>query len=55
MEDLTTDDVMEMTDVVSSQGLSPTELRIFALNQDHDIARVFISVMRNRHGIEIMN
>jgi len=54
MENLTTDDIMEMTDIVSSQGLNTRELRIFALNQDMDIAKVFIAVMRNRHGIEII-
>ena len=54
MEILTIDDVMEMTDIVSSQGLSKAELRIFALNQDRDVAKLFISVMRNRHSIEIL-
>ena len=54
MDILTIDDVLEMTDVISSQGLSTAELRMFALNQDHDVAKLFISVMRNRHSIEIL-
>ena len=54
MQDLTIDDIKEMTDVVSSQGLSQTQLRIFALNQTLDIAKVFIDTMRTRHQIDIM-
>ena len=54
MEDLTIHDIREMTDIVSSQGLSQTELRLFALNQDMDIAKVFIATMRDRHQIDIM-
>ena len=55
MEVLTTADIIEMTDIISSQGLSTTELRMFALNQDHDVAKAFIDVMRNRHQIEVLN
>jgi len=54
MDALTIDDIIDMTDVVRSQGLNQTELRMFVLNQDHDIAKAFINVMRNRHRIEIM-
>ena len=54
MDILTIDDVMEMTDIVSSQGLSKAELRIFALNQDRDVAKLFIEVMHYRHHIEIL-
>ena len=55
MEVLTTSDIIEMTDVVSSQGLSQTELRMFVLNQDQDIAKAFIAVMRTRHQIELLD
>ena len=55
MEVLTTDDIIEMTDTISSQGLSTTELRLFTLNQDLDIAKIFISIMRTRHNIEILD
>ena len=54
MDALTIDDVIEITDVVSSQGLSVRELRMFALNQDMDIAKAFIAMMWSRHSIEIM-
>jgi len=54
MDVLTIDDIIDMTDVVSLQGLNQTQLRMFTLNQDLDVARVFIKTMRNRHDIEIM-
>jgi len=54
MDALTIDDIVLMTDVVSSQGLSTTQLRMFALNQDLDIAKAFIRMMWSRHQIEIM-
>jgi len=54
MEILTTSDIETMTDICSQQ-LSPTEVKLFALKQDLDIAKVFISVMRTRHQIEILN
>ena len=53
METLTIDDIKAMSDVVCQQ-LSKPQLRIFALNQSLDIAKAFISVMQNRHGIDIM-
>ena len=54
MEILTIDDIHEMTDIVSSQGLTLPQLRIFALNQTLDIAKAFIDTMRTRHQIDIM-
>jgi len=54
MEVLTTADIKAMTDIISSQQLSQTQLRLFALNQDIDVAKVFISVMRTRHNIDVM-
>jgi hypothetical protein len=54
MEILTIDDVREMTDIISSQGLSQTELRLFALNQALDVAKVFIQMMRTRHNINVL-
>ena len=54
MDALTIDDIVLMTDVVKSNGLSTTELRIFALNQDIDIAKAFIKMMWSRHQIEII-
>ena len=54
MDALTIDDIVLMTDVISSQQLSRIELRMFALNQDMDIAKAFIAMMWSRHRIEIM-
>ena len=54
MNHLTTADIKEMTDIVSQQGLTQTQLRLFALNQDHDVAKAFIAVMRTRHSIDVM-
>jgi hypothetical protein len=54
MEVLTTEDIREMTDIVTSQGLSQTELRLFALNQALDVAKVFIQMMRTRHNINVL-
>ena len=54
MDALTIHDIRDMTDVVSSQGLSATQLRMFALNQDLDVAKVFIETMRTRHNIDVM-
>jgi hypothetical protein len=54
MDVLTTEDIREMTDIVSSQGLSQTELRLFALNQTIDVAKVFIQTMRTRHNINVL-
>jgi len=54
MEILTIDDIRDMTDVLTQQELTPAELRIFALNQSLDIAKAFITVMWNRHHIEIL-
>jgi hypothetical protein len=54
MEVLTISDIEDMSDVISSQGLSSAELRIFALNQTLDIAKAFIAVMWDRHRIEVM-
>jgi len=54
MNELTTDDIKDMTDVVCQQGLNRQQLRTFALNQSLDIAKAFITVMRNRHGIEVI-
>ena len=47
-------DIELMTDTVMELNLPPRELRVFVLNQSLEIAKVFIAVMRNRHGIEIM-
>ena len=54
MDALTIEDIVDMTDVVRQQGLNPTQLRLFALKQDLDIAKAFIAVMRDRHQIEII-
>lgn len=54
MEVLTVADIVEMTDIISSQGMSTTELRLFVLNQDQDVAKELISFMRSRHQIEIL-
>ena len=54
MDALTIHDIRDMTDVVSSQGLSKTQLRIFALNQDLDVAKAFITMMFTRHNIDVM-
>ena len=54
MDVLTIDDIGEMADIVNQQQLSTTQLRMFALNQDLDVAKVFISTMRDRHGVDIM-
>ena len=54
MDALTIQDIEDMTDIVSSQGLSRTQLRIFALNQSRDIAKAFISIMYTRHRIDVM-
>lgn len=55
MEVLTTADIIEMADIISSQGLSQTELRMFTLNQDRDVAKELISCMRTRHQIELLD
>ncbi len=54
MDVLTTEDIREMTDIITSQGLSQTELRLFALNQTKDVAKVFIETMLVRHEIDVM-
>jgi len=54
MEVLTKADINEMTDIVISQGLSQTQLRMFALNQNLDIAKVFIETMSTRHNIDVL-
>jgi len=54
MNELTTDDIRDMTDTVMELNLPPKELRTFTLNQSLDIAKAFIAVMRNRHGVEII-
>jgi len=54
MDALTIEDIVDMTDIIRQQGLNRSELRLFALKQDHDIAKAFIAVMRDRHQIEII-
>jgi hypothetical protein len=54
MDVLTTNDIREMTDIVTSHGLSQTELRLFALKQNLDVAKVFIETMRTRHNIDVL-
>jgi hypothetical protein len=48
-------DMELLTDTVMELKLPPKELRVFMLNQDFEIAKAFIAVMRKRHGVEIMD